>query len=481
MLKLLYFFRRTVFLFLFGLSGLQLYAQCFEVKGHVCCGKHGLKDVVVTDGIHLTRTDAKGEYRLQIGSESDFVYISTPSGYLPERNQSRLIFYQKLDRQETKEYNFSLVKNCYDDSRHTVVVHADPQLYKMDNFKVYQAILDDCKELAKKQDRDVFGIDCGDLVGDKPELYEPYIEAVDGLGIPFYRVMGNHDMTLYGRSHETSYAKFEELFGPSYYSFNRGKAHYVVLNDVFYLSRDYFYAGYITERQLAWLEKDLASVEPESLVFVALHIPSRLEVGPVSFEYTNENVAGRVSNAAFLYDILKPYRAHILSGHTHYNRNLEHSDNLYEHITAAVCGTWWQGGVCLDGTPQGYGVYEVDGDDVSWYYKSAGFPEKFQFRAYPVGQSGFFPDDVLVNVWNWDSKWNVEWLEDGVLMGQMTRVTTEDPVAAALCADKEKLEFKWISPLANEHMFRAPVKNKNASVEVRVTDRFGRVYQTKVE
>ena len=65
-------------------------------------------------------------------------------------------------------------------------------------------------------------------------------------------------------------------------------------------------------------------------------------------------------------------------------------------------------------------------------------------------------------------------------MGQMIRVTTLDPVAQALCADKEKLEFKWISPMANDHMFRAPLKDKSASVEVRVTDRFGRVYQTKL-
>ncbi len=472
--------RRIVLLVLLCVSFSQAYSQCLEVKGCVSCGRKGIKDVVVTDGIHLTKTDAKGEYRLPVGSGSEFVYISTPSGYLPERNQSRALFYHKLDKQEKKVYNFQLVKNPYDDSRHVVLVHADPQLYKLGNFEAYQTILDDCKDLIAEQGRDVFGIDCGDLVGDKPELYAPYIEAMDGLDIPFYRVLGNHDMTLYGRSHETSYAKFEELFGPSYYSFNKGKAHYVVLNDVFYLSRDYFYAGYITERQLAWLEKDLASVEPGSLVFVALHIPTRLEVGAVPFEYSNGNVAGRVSNAAFLHQILKPYRAHILSGHTHYNRNLEHSENLYEHITAAVCGTWWQGTVCLDGTPQGYGVYEVDGDDVSWYYKSSGFPKEHQFRAYPAGSSTSFPDDVLVNVWNWDSKWSVEWLENGVLMGQMIRVTTLDPVAQALCADKEKLEFKWISPMANDHMFRAPLKDKSASVEVRVTDRFGRVYQTKL-
>lgn len=474
------FFRLFVLLVMFGTSFIGVNSQCLEVNGRVSSGGNGIKDVVVTDGVYMTKTNYKGEYRLTIGVGSDFVYISTPSGYLPERNQSRPLFYQRLDRNGKKEYNFNLVKNPRDDIRHIVMTHADPQLYKMDNFKTYQKILDDCKELIADNNKDIFGIDCGDLVGDKPELYSSYIDAVDGLNIPFYRVLGNHDMTLYGRSHETSYSKFEELFGPSYYSFNKGKAHYIVLNDVFYLSRDYFYAGYITEKQLIWLEKDIASIEPGSLVFVALHIPTRLEVGPVSFEYSNANIAGRVSNAAFLHELLKPYRVHIFSGHTHYNLNLEHSENLFEHITAAVCGTWWQGDVCLDGTPQGYGIYEVDGDQVTWYYKSAGFPKDHQFRAYPAGSSSAYPDEVLANVWNWDSKWSVEWLEDGKLMGQMIRTTTIDPEAEALCADKEKLEFNWISPLANEHMFRAPVKNKNALIEVRVTDRFGNVSQTQV-
>lgn len=474
-------FFRGVFGFLFLVISVGLHAQCLEIRGRVSCANKGIDGVVVTDGVNLTQTNEKGEYKLTIAADANFVYLSTPSGYLPERKGSIPLFFQSIDRSESKHYNFNLSRTPYDEMKYKFMVHADPQLYKEGNLVPYQSILNDCKAFVEANKGNVFGIDCGDLVGDKPELYPSYISAVNKLDIPFYRVVGNHDMTLYGRSHETSYTKFESLFGPSYYSFNKGKAHYVVLNDVFYLSRDYFYAGYISERQLAWLEKDLSNLEPNSLVFVAMHIPTRLEVGKVPFEYSNANVAGRVSNAEFLHALLKPYRAHILSGHTHYNRNLEHSDRLFEHITAAVCGTWWQGDVCLDGTPQGYGVYEVDGDRVTWYFKSAGFPKEYQFRAYPVGSSKQYPNDVIVNVWNWDVKWKVEWLEDGALMGEMTRTSMFDPAAQALCADKEKLEFKWISPTTNDHMFRASVKNKNARIEIRVTDRFGRVYQSEVK
>lgn len=470
-----------IFLAWFMLVAISTHAHCLKVTGQVRCDGKGLEHVVVTDGTHFTQTDRKGRYQLAVSEQASFIYLSTPSGYLPARNGSRPLFFEPIDRQRARTYDFELAKNPKSDVKHTVLVHADPQLYKKENLVPYQRILADCQSVITSQTGDVFGLDCGDLVGDKPDLYAPYIEAVDQLQIPFYRVIGNHDMTLYGRSHETSYSKFESLFGPSYYSFNRGQAHYIVLNDVFYLSRDYFYAGYLTEQQLAWLEKDLSYVAPGSLVFVALHIPTRLEVGKVSFEYSNANVAGRVSNAEFLHQLLKPYKAHILSGHTHYNRNLEHSDQLFEHITAAVCGTWWQGDVCLDGTPQGYGIYEVDGDAVTWTFKSAGHPMDYQFRAYSVGTSSKHPDDILVNVWNWDVKWKVEWLEDGLLMGEMTRASLNDPAAEALCADKEKLEFKWISATPNEHMFHARVNNKKARIEVRVTDRFGNVYQSKIE
>jgi formylglycine-generating enzyme required for sulfatase activity len=70
-----------------------------------------------------------------------------------------------------------------------------------------------------------------------------------------------------------------------------------------------------------------------------------------------------------------------------------------------LCGTWWKADVCLDGTPRGYGVYEVNGNDVKWYYKSSGYPKEHQFRSYPAGASKEHPSDIIANVWNWDKLW----------------------------------------------------------------------------
>lgn len=51
----------------------------------------------------------------------------------------------------------------------------------------------------------------------------------------------------------------------------------MVLDDNFFIGRDYFYIGYLEERQMRWLEKDLARVQPGSTVVVCLHIPSTCE------------------------------------------------------------------------------------------------------------------------------------------------------------------------------------------------------------
>ena len=82
-----------------------------------------------------------------------------------------------------------------------------------------------------------------------------------------------------------------------------------------------------------------------------------------------------------------------------------------EHNTAAVCGTWWRADINVDGTPRGYGVYEVDGNQVKWLYKSAGYPKEHQLHVYQAGSSDEYPSDIIANVWNWDEQWKVEWYE----------------------------------------------------------------------
>ena len=127
----------------------------------------------------------------------------------------------------------------------------------MDDIRGYADFLKDMNAYLAdyRGKREMFSIDCGDIVGDSPHLFPAYIDTVSALDLPIYRAIGNHDMTYGGRTFEYSYSKFEELFGPIYYSFNKGKAHYIVIDNCFYVNRNYQYIGYVDERTSAGWNK----------------------------------------------------------------------------------------------------------------------------------------------------------------------------------------------------------------------------------
>lgn len=447
------------------------------VKGKVSSEDGGIPNVVVTDGFQCVVTNKNGHFSLKPHKDASFIYISTPAGFLPEEEMNVPQFFKRIEKNKKQKYDFLLKKNLNNDEKHILLVHADPQFFKEDNFEHYKDVVKDIQLLKENYPgRDILGIDCGDLVGDKPELYPLYIEHLNRTGIPFYRLPGNHDLQFGGRTTETSTERYEKTFGPDHYSFNRGLVHYIVLNNVFYVGRDYFYMGYIDEKTFRWLEQDLAHVPMGSTIFVSMHIPGRLDEEVAPFQYNSRTISTQTINISSLFEMLKPYNTHLLTGHMHYNRNIIHSENLYEHNTGAVSGAWWQGEYGLDGTPVGYGVYEIDGSDVEWYFKSVGHNKDYQMRVFPPQTTEEYGLDVVVNIWNWDRNWKVEWYEDGESMGDMRRFEGIDPEVKRAYSDKEKLDFKWIEPANTDHLFRASPKKKNSTIKVVAIDPFGKEY-----
>lgn len=473
---------KRVILLAVALLGTITLAVAVEVKGSVCTTEgNGIEGVVVTDGYNFAQTDQQGNFTIEVDRRARHIYISTPSGYLVENKGSIPQFFLPVS-DSTESYDFTLTENPNDDTRHTFFATADVQVTSKEDIARYATIAEDMGALAKSVGGDYFSVDCGDIVGDSPWLYPHYLEVADAVGIPVWRILGNHDMNYYGKCFETSYKTFEDIFAPNYYSMNRGKAHYIFLNNNFYIGREYFYMGYYTEALLEWLEKDLSYVPEDGLVFVIQHIPARLSPEQAPFEYNGFVIAEQTTNAGALFELLKGHKnSHIISGHMHYNLNLEHVEGPMEHNSGSVCGTWWRGDVCLDGTPMGYGVYEVDGTDVSWYYKASGREKEYQLRAYKPGSKADQPSAVVANVWNYDSKWSVELYEDGKKTADMTQFEGYDRAAYELCSDKEKVVYAWISPVPTSHLFWAEPKNPNAKIEVRATDRFGRTYIASLE
>ncbi len=458
-----------------GILASQSCSSADTLSGKVTCDGEGIAGVVVSDGIDCVVTDDGGAFTLAKNRGARHVYISTPAGYTVPCEKSTIVkFYQKVEENKSK-YNFELTKNELGDKKHMFLVQTDPQFTTVDNIARYSSeILDDMNKYLEpyRGKIDLFSIECGDMVGDSPALFPAYIDTVAKLNIPIYRELGNHDMTYGGRSFEYSFKTFEDYFGPSYYSFNKGDVHYIGINNCFYVNRDYQYIGYIDESILSWLEQDLSYVSKDKVIVVFMHIPANLSK---EIKWNTLNADGTV-NVRSLFDMLEGYNTHIMTGHTHFNLNVCFSENIFEHNTASTCGTWWKSSLCMDGTPAGYGVYTVDGTDIKWVYKSAGKPVEHQFRVYPVGSSKKFPRDVMANVWNYDDAWKVELLENGVATANMEICVDYDPESYAVCSNKAIVEYEWISPIPNAHMFHATPKNPRAELAVKVTDRFGNVY-----
>ncbi|RNL77365.1 metallophosphoesterase [Sinomicrobium pectinilyticum] len=465
-----------------NLPDLDLYRPV-KVKGRVASGSKGLARVTVTDGLNVVQTDSGGYFEFTSNNGRNFIYISLPSGYVIDRleNGSADYFKPLVKNKDNQEFHFQLRKSEVSDENHHFLVLADTQI--QNEYEAEQLLTVATPDLVKTvkdiNDPNLFGIGCGDLVFDNLSLFKDYNAMVKQTDIPFFQVIGNHDMDLGGRSDESTTGTFNSHFGPTYYSFNRGEIHYVVLDDVFFIGRNKKYIGYITEEQLAWLEKDLSFIEPGTTVVVSLHIPTY--TGSVKRYPDQDHIGGIVNNRKHLYKILEPFTAHIMSGHTHFNDNMKLADNLYEHCHGTVCGAWWSGPICHDGTPSGYGVYQVKGSGLSWHYKSTGMEKDHQFRVYKKGEHPDHPQKCAANVWNWDEDWKVVWYEDGMRKGEPERVVARDPLSIRLHEGPDLPERrKWVEPQLNDHMFFFEPGASASNVVVEVTDRFGNVFKETV-
>ncbi|HWW41896.1 calcineurin-like phosphoesterase family protein [Pedobacter sp.] len=427
------------------------------IKGTVLSGKKGVEGVVVSDGYSVVKTDFKGSYSIEPHEKATSIFLSTPAGYEFRTNDSVVKHYEKLGVRNN--YDFHLQPLGRDDSKHKFIIWADPQVKnKKDVQQMMETSVPDVQRLLRSMDRKtlIHGICVGDIVWDNHALFEDYNLAVSKMGIPFFQALGNHDMDYRKGGDETSDVTFKEIYGPTYYSFNRGKAHYIVLDDVRYLGVEREYDGYITEAQLDWMAKDLQYVDKEQLLIINLHIP----------------VHNSVKNNEAFYELLKGYKhVHIMSGHTHFNKNVV-KNGIYEHNHGTVCGAWWTGPICEDGTPRGYGVYDVDGTDLKWYYKSTGLEREKQISISVDQLTNQIR--LIANVWNWDPEWKVEYFLDDRPMGLLENQIGYDPLAVTLYkGDQLPVGRTFPEPRKTDHIFVAHFAPGVKKVKVVATDRFG--------
>jgi hypothetical protein len=436
------------------------FATTKKIRGKVFSRGKGIKSVVISDGYSVITTDAKGKYEIEPHPAATNIFISTPSGYAFTNENGISRHYRPLKNNDKKTIDFELTRLDKEDNEHQFIIWADPQVKNKSDVEklMSQSVPDVQKWVAGAGDSLLHGITVGDIVWDELHLFPDYNKAVEKMGIPFFQCLGNHDMDYNKGGDESSDQTFQQMYGPTHYSFNRGKVHYVVMDDVRYLGKDREYDGYISQNQLDWLKKDLSFVPKDRLIILCVHIP----------------VHNGVKNNDALYAVLEDRNVHIMSGHTHYHRNVI-KENIFEHNHGTVCGAWWTGPICGDGTPCGYGVYKVKGTDLSWHYQSTGESADHQMKIF-VDEAGS-QKQVQVNIWNHDPEWKTEYWIDGVHKGSLEQHEGFDPMAyATLLGPQLPRPRGFAEPRKTEHMFKAIVPSSTKEIKVVATDRFGKKY-----
>ncbi len=215
--------------------------------------------------------------------------------------------------------------------------------------------------------------------------YELYTREVGGFAMPVWSVPGNHDFFAIepapgqtGSEHPLrGRALVKSYLGPNYYSFNSGSIHFVALDTVEVAGTTYF--GHVDPTQLAWLERDLALLPPDTTVVTFNHIPffsagallDGLIEAPASRSIVEIN--GRmvfrhvVTNAADVLRVLRT-RRHVLAlgGHLHLRERLRFEiDGVQTRFeqAAAIVGPRSNANQSLN-FRSGVTVYRVTGTDI---------------------------------------------------------------------------------------------------------------------
>jgi glycerophosphoryl diester phosphodiesterase len=450
---------KRIIVSILAFAALAFAAEGRKVTGSVTCGDSGIAGVTVTDGKSFTQTRPNGKFSFEIADDAEHVFIITPAGYVAEWSSGVPQFYMDADGKD--KFNFSL-QRTQGGHDYNIIAVSDPQVYSDEQFAIFAGKpIQDMTKTAASLTGTTVGIALGDISWDRIEVLDMYKKEIVRTGIPFYPVVGNHDYEAYVQGDKEAAATYRSKMGPENYAFYLGKDIVIILDNIIYDTNFKMTAGYTSE-VIAWVKELMKTVPAEAEVFVAQHT-------------TLGRGQRRIKNASTLLEILRGRKVTILSGHTHINSINNIEKNVTEHNVGAICGAWWDTMHCTDGTPRGYKVLTKHAGKLTWYYKPVDYSRKHIAEAYAIGTTRLHPNSIVVNVWDWDEAWKVEWYEDGVHMGSMDKVAEVSPVFA-----KEIQEAYagqeipgWKSARPSAHNFAATPSRYAKSVTVTVESRFG--------
>lgn len=442
-----------------------------NLVGVVTDGNGPMAGVVVSDGISVVQTNAKGEYQMHTDS-ARFVFVSLPADCKIPMKDGFPCMYQEInmDGQKSVQRDFVLERQPVD-TRFSLVAMADIQIQnKRELAQLQTDVIDDLAYAVNAIGGPVIGLTLGDNVWDNMPYYKSFMDVLRTVGIPIFAVIGNHDHDLQRPvDYEADHA-FKDSFGPNYYSFNRGDVHIVAMDNINYSGRKN-YKEEFTQEQLDWLRRDLEFVPKDKLVVIGYHAPTTHYYGK-----------SRVTNAREFHDILAGRKVELLAGHLHSNHTGIVNPDIQEHAVAALMGAFWTGDLCADGSPRGFQVFCFDGNKVvDSYYQGTCHPRSYQMYLYRPGQAidAKYKDGILANVFNAHDGWSIEINVDDAGWMPMEQAIGVDPRAYHHLYGKKKPAYRAHSEprMKNPHMYYYKPASENwRKATVRATDPYGNVY-----
>jgi hypothetical protein len=458
-----------------------------------------MADVKVSNGLDIVRTDTQGRYELPIGDEGQ-VFVIKPAGYRTRLGPNQLPLFYYLHRpQGSPRLRFAGVQPTGplpQSIDFPLTEQAEPELFRVILFGDTQPrnllevdyIAHDVIGDIRKNSAS-FGITLGDIAFDDLNVFEPLSQVVGLIGIPWYNVFGNHDANYDATSRRHLNETYERNFGPSYYSFDYGKVHFVVMDNIEYAPTPegkFGFKGGFGSEQLEFLKRDLELIPAEQMVVMLMHVPLNL----------TEDHQG-------LFRLLeqRPFTLSI-AAHQHYHQHMFFDQNQgwrgaqpHHHIiNVTVCGSWWSGfkdergiphATMSDGAPNGYSVLSFDGNKYSLEFVGAGNDRGRQMRIH-------LPDEISakqktrfhVNVFDGSSRSKVAFSLNGVDWTECQQVAEPDPLFQSLWEAEQTQQPppkpKLTKPTISSHLwageFPAGLTPGTHLLRIRTEDMYGKSY-----
>lgn len=372
-----------------------------EVHGAVVSGKTALGGIRVSDGRQVVQTDAAGEFRIRVGPESGpFLFVTTPRGYWAQR------FYVPTATAAKRRPVFHLSENSA--SRANRLLYITDVHLGEGNAK--ESVLRMNKTIDEINALDPLPALCwmgGDISLDhaKGPLY---VDLVSRLKMPVRHSVGNHEFQL---KQADPLGRFQQLFGPTYYSFDLDDLHCITLDGCGIDPNRGETGGVIgrmSRRELAWLAADLAAVPRGMTTVVAVHIPLACSYPPRRGTTAAKSPQWVVTNAGKAIALLRQHDVKlVLQGHLHENQRMVQSGIEFVE-SVSVCGTWWRAEAgerenATSGEPRGYRMLEWSAGKLSHHYLGSA-ESRIEAAGEIVGRPkklpGNKPASLLVNIFD---------------------------------------------------------------------------------